>query len=352
MSLAFAWGYRADARPAIAALSPARAPRGAAPVTLTMKTQDLLARFASGDVLAASRLMSVVERGGGDAETVLDALFARTGRARRIALTGPGGAGKSTLADGLTRRLRHAGRSVGVVAEDPSSPFSGGAVLGDRVRMSSAAGDAGVFVRSVASRGSETGMSPLACELADVLDAFGRDVVLLETMGVGQVETRIRFAADTIAVVMTPESGDEVQSLKAGLLEVADVFVVNKSDRPGADGFAADLTAIAGLRRPGEWVPPVIQTVGSDGSGLDALEAALEAHRAHLARDGRGEQRRREALAERVRALVEDAWRDAWRRDPTARAEFDGMVARVAGGELSPYRAAREISRGLGPKAS
>ena len=311
--------------------------------------QDLLGRFATGDALAASRLMSVVERGGADAEAVLDALFAKTGRARRIALTGPGGAGKSTLADGLMRRFRAAGKTVGIVAEDPTSPFSGGAVLGDRVRMTHAAGDAGVFVRSLASRGSETGISPLACELADVLDAFGRDVLLLETMGVGQVETRIRFASDTVVVVMTPESGDEVQSLKAGLLEVADVFVVNKSDRSGADAFAADLTAIAGLRAPGEWVPPVVQTVGNDGRGFDALEGALESHRAHMAAEGRGARRRHEALRERVRALVEAAWREAWWQDPTARAEFDGMVEHVAGGAMSPHRAAQEIVRGLGP---
>jgi LAO/AO transport system kinase len=213
--------------------------------------------------------------------------------------------------------------------------------------MTHAAGDAGVFVRSLASRGSESGVSPLACELADVLDAFGRDLVLIETMGVGQVETRIRFAADTVTVVMTPESGDEVQSLKAGLLEVADVLVVNKSDRPGADGFAADLTTIAGLRAPGEWVPPVVQTVGNDGTGLDMLEAALESHRTYLAAEGRGERRRRAALQERIRALVEGAWREAWWQDPTARAKFDGMVERVAGGAVSPYRVAREMARRL-----
>jgi LAO/AO transport system kinase len=150
--------------------------------------------------------------------------------------------------------FRADGKSVGVIAEDPSSPFSGGAVLGDRVRMTHASGDAGVFVRSLASRGTESGLSPLASELADVLDAFGRDVVLLESMGTSQVETRIRFSADSVVVVLTPEAGDEVQSLKSGLLEVADIVVINKSDRPGAESLAKDISAIAEMReKPGAW---------------------------------------------------------------------------------------------------
>jgi LAO/AO transport system kinase len=307
--------------------------------------QQLLSRFASGDVLAASRAMSVVERGGMQAESLLDALHSKTGRAWRVAFTGPGGAGKSSLVDHVIARERAHNRTVGVVAEDPSSPFSGGAILGDRVRMVRAHGDAGVFVRSLASRGSETGLSALACELADIMDAFGRDVVLLESMGVGQVETRVRFAADTVVVVLTPEAGDDVQTMKSGLLEVADIFVVNKADRPGADALARDLVAVVGLREASaeEWKRPVVQTSATEGTGLDALEAALSAHRAHLEQGPRRNARRRESLRERVRMLVEERTREELWRDPMLRARFDGILEAVLGGSTSPYRAARDL---------
>jgi len=236
-----------------------------------------------------------------------------------------------------------------VVAEDPTSPFSGGAVLGDRVRMTHAAGDAGVFVRSVASRGSESGLSPLACELADVLDAFGCTVVLLESMGVGQVETRIRFSADTVVVVLTPEAGDDVQGLKSGLIEVADIVAVNKSDRPGADAFAADLGATIGLREipEGGWRPPVISTSADNDASLRALDEAITDHTKYLDEEGRRGARRAQALRERVRALVDESVRAAVWQSPTLTGRFDAIFQRVAAGALSPYRAARELAESL-----
>jgi LAO/AO transport system kinase len=306
--------------------------------------KDLLEKFYTGDVLAASRLMSAVERGGPDAEAVLDDVFPRTGRSWRIGLTGGTGSGKSTLVDALTAAHRGQGHTVGIVAEDPTSPFSGGAVLGDRIRMASAVGDAGVFIRSVASRGSETGLSDVSSELADVLDAFGRDVILLETIGVGQIEHRVRFSTDTAVVVLTPEAGDDVQSLKSGLMETGDVFVVNKADRPGADRFAADVLAMLQLRREGAaWAPPVVSTVATSGEGIAELDGALASHRAFLDGNGRLESRRREGLRERVRSignrkLVGDFWRNSYMEK-----RFSAIFDAVAAKESSPYAAANRL---------
>jgi len=311
---------------------------------MTSSRDELLERFRAGEVLAASRLMSAIERGGDDAEAILDRLFPLVGRAYRVGVTGGTGGGKSTLIDALTRRHRAAGETVGVVAEDPTSPFTGGAILGDRIRMEAAAGDSGVFVRSVASRGSETGFSVLAGELADVLDAFGRDVVLLETTGVGQLEFRIHFAADTTIVVFTPESGDEVQSLKSGLIEVGDIFAVNKADRPHAGAFARDLESTLELRAEGAaWTPPVVETVANRGDGVDELAAAVARHRSFLASDGRLEAHRAEGLRNRVRAIATEKLSGLFWGNSYIEARFDGILGEVAAGALSPYAAARRL---------
>jgi len=310
--------------------------------------EELLAQFANGDMRAASRLMSVVERGGADAERVLDAMFPRTGRAHRIAITGPGGAGKSTLINELAREFRTSGRTVGVVAEDPSSPFSGGAILGDRVRMTHAGGDAGVFVRSLASRGSENGLSALASDLADVLDAFGRDIVLLESMGASQVETRIRFSADTIVVVLTPEAGDEVQSLKSGLLEVADIVCVNKSDRGGAESLAGDLDTIMKIReKPDAWRVPVIMTSARDTGPVAKLMDGLGDHGRYLDAEGRRAVRRQSSLRARLRARIDESIRSAIWQSPMLAQRFDAIFERVTAGSLPPWRAARELAESL-----
>ena len=311
-------------------------------------TDTIFDKFESGDALAASRLMTRVERGGQEAEAVLRRLFPAMGRAYRVGLTGGTGSGKSTLADALTRRFRDDGLTVGIVAEDPTSPFSGGAVLGDRIRMTGAAGDPGVFIRSIASRGSQSGFSVLADELADVLDAFGRDVILLETIGVGQLEYKIRYSALTTVVVFTPESGDDVQGLKSGLMEIGDVFVVNKSDRPGADAFAAELGATLGMRYSGAaWSPPVVSTVAHRGDGVDELARTLADHRAHLETGDGVEARRTEGLRYRTRYLAEEKINGLFWGNPYIEKRFDGIFRRVVSDGLSPYEAAELLAETL-----
>lgn len=305
---------------------------------------DHLDRFYRGNVLAASRLMTLVENGGETAEEILSAVFPKVGRAYRIGVTGMTGSGKSTLVGALTRRYRGKDRTVGVVAEDPTSPFSGGAILGDRVRMMGPESDDGVFIRSIASRGTETGLSASATELADVLDAFGRDIIFLETIGVGQLEYRIRYSAHTTTVVLTPDAGDDLQSLKSGIMEVGDIFVVNKADRDGSKRYAANLRSMLELRRHGsDWLPPVVETVAIEEKGVDGLVDAIEGHRNHLNENGRMERRRRESLRNRVTMVAEDKIRNLVWGDERVVEMLDRSLTLVVSGKKSPYEAAREI---------
>ncbi|MEE9270464.1 MAG: methylmalonyl Co-A mutase-associated GTPase MeaB [Candidatus Krumholzibacteria bacterium] len=307
-----------------------------------------LQRFYAGEVLAASRLMSLVEKGGDAAEAVLSELFPRMSRSYRVGVTGLTGAGKSTLINALIRRYRDKGLTVGVVAEDPTSPFTGGAILGDRVRMQDATGDEGVFIRSIASRGSETGFSSCASELADVLDAFGRDIIFLETIGVGQLEYRVRFSAHTTVVVLTPDAGDDVQSLKSGLMEVGDIFVVNKADRSHAQRYADDLRSMLELRCvEGGWLPLVVGTVATRDEGIDELVESVDIHRSYLSQDDRMEQKRVTALRNRTTMIVEEKLKEFFWKNAYIKEKLDGLLDAVVAGKKSPYEVAGEIIKPL-----
>ncbi|MBI4720364.1 MAG: methylmalonyl Co-A mutase-associated GTPase MeaB [Chitinivibrionia bacterium] len=310
--------------------------------------EQYMERFFSGDPLAASRLMSIVERGAEEGEAVLDAIFPKVGRAYRIGVTGLTGAGKSSLINKLSCSYRREVERVGVVAVDPTSPFSGGALLGDRIRMSDARGDAGIFIRSVASRGSETGLSACANELADVLDAFGSDVIFLETIGVGQLEYKVRFSVHTTLVVLVPEAGDDIQSLKSGLMEIGDVFIVNKADRAHGDRYADDLRSMLELRRPAQgWRPLVVPTVAVKGGGIPELVDAIGRHKSFLERNGGIEQKRIEALRNRIAMVAEEKLKDLFWNDRRIAQALDALFPEVLNGAKSPYQAARELVAAL-----
>jgi LAO/AO transport system kinase len=299
------------------------------------------------DARGIARLISLVEDGAPELREIMAALAPHTGRARVIGLTGSPGVGKSTTTAALIGAYRSAGDRVGVLAIDPSSPFSGGALLGDRVRMQDHAGDEGVYIRSMASRGHLGGLSRATPQAVRVLDAAGFDVVLIETVGVGQAEVDVAALADTTVVLIAPGMGDSVQAAKAGILEVADVLVVNKADRDGASNTVRDLQAMLSYadRSAGAWTPPIIRTVASAGDGIDEVVAAIAAHAAWAQAAGALEERRvRRARAE-LRSILVDRL-DAGLLDPATAERLGRLAGDVAGGRLDAYAAADALARG------
>jgi LAO/AO transport system kinase len=314
------------------------------------RTADLVDRMLAGDRTALARLMTLTENRAPELPALMSRIFPRTGKAHVIGVTGPPGAGKSTLADRLTAHFRGTGRRVGVVAVDPSSPFSGGAVLGDRIRMQGHFLDPDVFIRSLSSRGSHGGVARATRDVIRLLDAYGMDVVLVETVGVGQTELDIMRLADTTIVVLVPEAGDAVQVMKAGLLEIADVFVVNKADRDGAERMKAELVQMVQMRAGSAWNIPVLLTQASAGIGTEAVAAALDQHRAFLAGDtGREAREAARRESELLDVLDEEVRRRLEERLRTAGDGARDVVAAVRSGKLDPYSAAlRLLEEGQG----
>ena len=358
------------------------------PPAASAALRELAGEFVAGKTPALARAVSTVENRREGSDLLMAALHPRIGRARRIGITGPPGAGKSTLATLLASEMRKVGLTVGIVAVDPTSPFTGGALLGDRVRMESVALDPGIFIRSMATRGSLGGLAATTREVCDVLDAFGVDRILVETVGVGQSELDIARTVDSSVVVLTPESGDGIQAMKAGLMEIADVFVVNKADRPGADRVRNDLELMLGLRggralkdtpahhgvdltvaaNPANlanppkapraaaqrsdadaWTPPVLRAVATSAEGILDLLAALDRHFAYLERSGTLRARRRARLRERVVDVAEQRIRKRLWNDPATNAWIDGRIPELESGGTTPYAVADALLAQSGP---
>ncbi|WP_033196084.1 methylmalonyl Co-A mutase-associated GTPase MeaB [Streptomyces xiaopingdaonensis] len=305
----------------------------------------LVAQAREGRPRAVARLISLVEGAAPELRAVMAELAPHCGGAQVVGVTGAPGVGKSTSTSALVSAYRRTGRRVGVLAIDPSSPFSGGALLGDRVRMSEHASDSGVYIRSMATRGHLGGLSWSAPQAIRVLDAAGCDVVLVETVGVGQSEVDIAAQADTAVVLLAPGMGDGIQAAKAGILEIGDVFVVNKADREGADATARELNHMLGLgeaRAPGDWRQPVVKTVAAEGVGVDEVVAAVEKHRGWMEEHGVLTERRARRAAREIETIAVTALRERI-GELRGGARLDALAGRVLGGTLDPYGAADEL---------
>jgi LAO/AO transport system kinase len=305
---------------------------------------ELATSLLEGNRRALARAITMVETGGAPARELLSTIYARTGRAHIVGVTGAPGAGKSTLVNALALHWRRSGKTVGIIAVDPTSPFTGGAILGDRIRMQPLGGDPGIFIRSMASRGRLGGVARATGDAIDLLDAAGFDVVMVETVGAGQGEVEIASAAHTTLVIEVPGMGDDVQAIKAGILEIADIFVVNKADRPGADATIRQLRAmlhLGGAPRDG-WEPPILAAVAMREDGIAAIVADVERHLQHLRASGLIDDRVRARAGREFQLIVQEAALER-ARTRISDAGWNALVAQIARREIDPYTAAAEL---------
>jgi len=301
--------------------------------------RDLVERVSAGEVRALARAISLVENDAPEATEILSGCFPHTGGALRIGVTGSPGAGKSTLVDKLARSYRESETPVGIVAVDPSSPFTGGAILGDRIRMPERIGDDGLYVRSMATRGSLGGLARATADVAQVIEASGKEVVLIETVGVGQDEIDIVRLADVTVVVLVPGMGDDVQSIKAGIMEIADIFVINKADREGADRVEKEVRAMQSLAgQHDSWVTPIVKTIATTGEGIEDLLGQLEQMKAWLAMEGRLGARRKAYWRERIEEMVRQSLLKEAATHGLSADELGGHAERIAARQEDPYR--------------
>lgn len=305
---------------------------------------EILERLLNGDVRAIARAITLIENNTLQGQELLASLYPHTGKAVIVGVTGPAGSGKSTLTNQLAKAYRQQGKTVGIIAVDPSSPFTGGAILGDRIRMQEISDDPGIFIRSMGTRGSLGGLARMTGEAIRVLDAAGKDIIIVETVGVGQSEVEIVQVADTVLVVAVPGLGDEIQAIKAGIMEIGDILVVNKADRPGAEKTVFELQAMLDLKpfMPDDWRPPVLKAIATENSGITEVLAAIDTHQEYLQRTGRLEEAQLGRVRHEVNALLQErVLSEIYRR--FGEKDFEILVKKVFAKEENPYGAVESI---------